>query len=111
MVELSSILITVGALLAAQLLAKFYFYRKRQGMKAKGLILEDELTQKVKQKAGYYTYWISWFMWLGIFVVDSFGIFSGTGEIKPNWVIWTGVMVMWAVYNTNIFLQRRGSTN
>ena len=108
MADLSTILIIVGALLVVQIVLKFYFNRKRANQKSRGLILEDEFTQKVKHKAGYHTYWIAWVMWLGIFVLDSFGILSGTGEIKPNWVIWIGAMVMWAVYNTSILLLRRG---
>jgi len=108
MVDLGPILITVGVLLVVQIVVIFYFFRKRASLRSQGLILEDEFTQKVKQKAGYRTYWIAWIMWLGIFVLDSFGILSGTGEIKPNWVIWTGTMIMWAIYNTNILLLRRG---
>jgi hypothetical protein len=107
MVDFATILITVSVLLVVQAIVIFYFFRKRADMKARGEILEDEFTQKVKHRAGYNTYWISWFIWLGIFVVDSLGILSGTGEIKPNWAIWTGAMVMWAIYNTNILLLRR----
>lgn len=107
MVDLATILITVGVLLVVQIVVILYFYRKRADMKARGEILEDELIQKIKHRAGYNTYWITWFIWLGIFVVDSLGIFSGTGEIRPNWVIWSGIMIMWAIYNGNILLLRR----
>ena len=107
MTDLAIILLIVGALLVVQIVVMIYFYIKRADQKARGLILEDELTQTIKHRAGYHTYWIAWVMWLGIFVLDSFGILSGTGEIKPNWVIWSGVMIMWAIYNLNIFLLKR----
>ncbi len=76
-------------------------------MRANGETLEDEVTRMVKHEAGYNTYLISWFMWLGIFILDTFGIFSSSGEIRVNWVIWSGIMVMKGIYTFNNFVLNR----
>lgn len=81
--------------------------RTRRQKRARGELLKDELTEKVKQRAGYLTYWISWYPWLAIFVLDSFGVLPYSEGIRPNWVIWSGVMVMWLIYNINVYMARR----
>lgn len=107
MTSLTIILIAVTTLLVIQFFLMYYFWKKRSTMKANGEALEDEVTKQVKHEAGYNTYWTSWWMWLGIFVLDTFGVFTSNGEIRVNWVIWSGVMVMKAIYTINHFLLNR----
>lgn len=107
MTSLTIILFTVVTLLVIQLFLMYYFLKKRSTMKANGETLEDEVTMMVKHQAGYNTYWISWFMWLGIFVLVSFGVFTSSGEIRVTWVIYSGIMAMKAIYIINHFLLNR----
>ncbi|MHA2169796.1 MAG: hypothetical protein ACXAB7_07885 [Candidatus Kariarchaeaceae archaeon] len=107
MTSLTIILIAVVTLLVIQLFLMYYFWKKRSMMKVNGEALEDEVTKMIKHEAGYNTYWISWWMWLGIFVLDSFGVFTSSGEIRVNWVIWSGVMIMKGIYTINHFLFNR----
>ena len=93
-------------MLILQLSITYYYFKKRAAMRASGEILEDELSQIIKHRAGYRTSWISWFTWITIFAMDSLGVFND-GEIRMNWVMWSGIMLMWFVYNTNLFLLKR----
>ncbi|MHA2278733.1 MAG: hypothetical protein ACXAC2_23390 [Candidatus Kariarchaeaceae archaeon] len=101
------ILIAVVTLLVIQVFLMYYFRKKGSTMRANGETLEDEVTKMVKHEAGYNTYWTSWWMWLGIFVLDSFGVFTSNGEIRVNWVIWSGIMIMKAIYTINQFMLNR----
>ncbi|MCE7737608.1 MAG: hypothetical protein GPJ54_22145 [Candidatus Heimdallarchaeota archaeon] len=107
MTNLTIIFIAVVTLLVIQLSIMYYFWKKRSTMRAKGESLEDEVTKMVKHEAGYNTYWTSWWMWLSIFVLDTFGVFTSSGAIRVNWVIWLGIMVMKGIYTINHFLINR----
>ncbi|MCY3414439.1 MAG: DUF2178 domain-containing protein [Candidatus Heimdallarchaeota archaeon] len=98
MTGLAIILTAAIIILVIQLGVTYYVLNERKKRKQRGEILDDELSTRVNEKAGYQTYKITWVMWLLIFIVDSSGILPGDEGIEMNWFLWSGVMIMWAIF-------------
>jgi hypothetical protein len=83
--------------------------RQSEGVKS-GLPLDDEMSMRIKERAGYNTYLITTYfvlalMWYNIFSVEQFGV----PEIPMNYLIFGILFFMFTVFSLNwIVLNRKG---
>jgi len=61
-------IIALTAILSAYLLIQTF---KKDKEKKEGFALEDELSDQIKFKSGYYAYISSMYMWLGLFILKE----------------------------------------
>jgi len=61
-------IIALTAILSAYLLIQAF---KKDKEKKEGFALEDELSDQIKFKSGYYAYISSMYMWLGLFILKE----------------------------------------
>ncbi|MHA2364088.1 MAG: hypothetical protein ACXAC7_09020 [Candidatus Hodarchaeales archaeon] len=78
------------------------FFLKINKIQNQGFPLEDERSIQIKYKAGYNAFILSWFLWLILMISTGF-----SGEIKPNWEIYTGLMGMMVAFLVNFFYLNR----
>ena len=99
--QFSILIISIG-LIGIVITIFVVFSFKTKGIRDQGFPLDDERSIQIKYKAGYYAFILSWFLWLIIMVFTGF-----SGEIKPNWEVYTGLMGMTAIYLMNYFILNR----
>jgi hydrogenase-4 membrane subunit HyfE len=100
----NEILIVLITMLALQAVIMLIVIRKLRKDKESGYPLQDEMSRQLFYKAGAYAFLMAWPFWLIIFIVSSL-----SGEIKPNWDIWFGIMGMAVIFiATNLIVRRKG---
>jgi hypothetical protein len=83
--------------------------RQSEGVKS-GLPLDDEMSMRIKERAGYNTYLITMYfvlglLWYNIFSVENFGV----PEIPMNYIIFGILFFMFIMFSLNwIVLNRKG---
>ncbi|MHA1979137.1 MAG: hypothetical protein ACW98I_19710 [Candidatus Hodarchaeales archaeon] len=98
------ILIILITILVLQAVIMLVVIRKLRKDKQNGYPRQDEMSRQVFYKSGAYAFWLSWPLWLVIFIFSSF-----TGEIQPNWDIYIGVMGMMVIFlTTNFIIKKKG---
>ena len=99
--QFSILIISIG-LISIVITIFVVFLFKTKGIRDQGFPLEDERSIQIKYKAGYNAFILSWFLWLIMMIFTSL-----SGEIKPNWEVYTGLMGMTAIYLMNYFILNR----
>jgi hypothetical protein len=100
----NEILIVLITILGLQAVIMFIVIRKLRKDKESGYPLQDEMSRQLFYKAGAYAFLMAWPFWLIIFIISSL-----SGEIKPNWDIWFGLMGMAVIFiTTNLIVKRKG---
>ena len=98
------ILIVLITILLLQAVIMLIVIRKLRKEKESGYPLQDEMSKQLLYKAGAYAFMMTWPMWLIIFIISSL-----SGEIKPNWDIWFGIMGMAVIFiTTNLIVKKKG---
>ncbi|MHA1978465.1 MAG: hypothetical protein ACW98F_14985 [Candidatus Hodarchaeales archaeon] len=100
----NEILIVLTIMFALQIVILYIVTRKLRKEKELGYPLQDEMSKMLMYKAGAYSFWMSWPLWLAIMIFSSL-----TGDIRPNWEIYFGIIGMMFIYIiTNVILKKRG---
>ena len=98
------ILIVLGATLVLQAIILLVVLWKLKKDRDLGYPREDEMSRQIFYKSGAISFWMSWPLWLIIFIISSL-----SGEIQPNWDIYIGVMGMMFIHLvTNLVVKKKG---
>ena len=93
------ILILILVIFIANLVILIFVLRYLNEKKKKGIQLKDEMTKMITQKSAAMAFVASWVLWLIVFVSEAL-----IGEIRPNWMIFIGLMGMACIFIfTNVF--------
>ncbi|MHA2277614.1 MAG: hypothetical protein ACXAC2_17680 [Candidatus Kariarchaeaceae archaeon] len=98
------ILIVLAITFVVQAIILFVVLNKFRKDRAQWYPLQDDMSTQIFYKSGAYSFWLSWPLWLGIFIISSL-----SGEIQPNWDIYIGVMGMMIIFiTTNFIVKKKG---
>jgi magnesium-transporting ATPase (P-type) len=96
------ILIVLVIIFVLQAIILFVVLKKIRKDREQGYPFQDEMSTQLLFKSGAYSFWLSWLLWLVIFFFSSL-----SGEIKPNWDIYFGLLGMGVIFITTILIVKK----